>query len=174
MTTLIDEQSNHPVQQSLETHHLRKNFWQNYSLDELNHSEWEALCDGCGVCCLVKFLEVEDEPESVEYTDVACQLLDCDTGYCSDYAHRQRFVPDCISLSVEMLAKMMWLPSSCAYKRLYLGQDLPEWHLLVTQDASKTQQGMRTAGVGVAGRCVSEVGMSDEEMEDRIIRWVEV
>lgn len=153
---------------------LRPNFWQHYALEELNHAEWEALCDGCGACCLVKFLEEEDAPEAVEYTDVACQLLDCETGYCSNYVNRQQYVPDCISLTADKIAKMLWLPSSCAYKRLYLGQPLPTWHLLLTKDAIKTQRGMRAAGVGVAGRCISETKVNEEELEERIIQWIEV
>ncbi|MEC9444277.1 MAG: YcgN family cysteine cluster protein, partial [Pseudomonadota bacterium] len=27
---------------------LRPQFWSRFALNELNHSEWEALCDGCG------------------------------------------------------------------------------------------------------------------------------
>ncbi len=33
---------------------LRPQFWERFALAELNHSEWEALCDGCGSCCLIK------------------------------------------------------------------------------------------------------------------------
>jgi len=68
---------------------------------------------------------------------------------------------------------MMWLPSHCAYKRLYKGQKLPSWHLLLTGDVARTEQQMRAANVGVAGRCVSEVGMTDEEMETRVVNWVQ-
>lgn len=161
----------HPISKATE---LRPQFWQRFALDELSKAEWEALCDGCGACCLVKFLDDYEDQTEVEYTDVACRLLDCESGYCSDYANRQQFVPDCVSLTPDKLVDMMWLPSNCAYKRLYLGQDLPEWHLLITGDAVATQHGMRAAGIGVAGRCVSEVGVSEEELEDRIVRWVEV
>ena len=52
---------------------LRKKFW-NLPLDSLNKSEWEALCDGCGKCCLNK-LEDEDTGDVV-FTRVACRLLD--------------------------------------------------------------------------------------------------
>ncbi len=156
----------------ISTYTLRPNFWQNYSLDELTALEWEALCDGCGGCCLEKFLDYPKQPELTEYTDVACRLLDCATGYCSDYANRQKFVPNCVTLTPSKLKHMLWLPSNCAYKRLYLGQDLPKWHLLITKDAVATQQGMRAAGVGVAGRCISEVEVDEEDLEARIIRWV--
>ena len=54
---------------------LRPQFWKKYPLAELNHAEWEALCDGCGLCCLIK-LE-DEELQEVAYTKVACKLLDC-------------------------------------------------------------------------------------------------
>ncbi len=155
---------------------LRPQFWQRYELAALNNSEWEALCDGCGSCCLIKYIDEDEngevDEELVEYTDVACQLMNCETGYCQHYDTRQEYVPDCIQLTIEKLPKMMWLPAHCAYKRLYKGQSLPSWHLLVTQDAVATQQQMRAANIGVAGRCVSETGMSDEVMETRVVNWV--
>lgn len=151
---------------------VRPEFWSRFALTELNHSEWEALCDGCGSCCLIKYIDNDDDEELVEYTDVTCQLMDCATGYCRHYATRQEHVPDCIQLTMENLPNMMWLPSHCAYKRLYKGQNLPNWHLLLTGNAVTTQQQMRAANVGVAGRCVSEIGMSDEEMETRVVHWV--
>ena len=155
---------------------LRPNFWSRFALSEINHSEWEALCDGCGSCCLIKYIDEDEhgdvDEELVEYTDVTCQLMDCTTGYCQHYDTRQEHVPDCIQLTMENLPQMMWLPSHCAYKRLYKGKNLPSWHLLLTQDAVVTQQQMRAANVGVAGRCVSETGMSDEAMEERVVSWV--
>lgn len=155
---------------------LRPQFWSQFTLSELTHSEWEALCDGCGSCCLIKYIDEDEngdvDENLVEYTDVACQLMDCETGYCKQYASRQQYVPDCIQLTAEKLPTMMWLPEHCAYKRVYKGQALPDWHLLLTQDAVATQQQMRTANIGIAGRCVSEADMSDEEMETRVVNWV--
>lgn len=142
------------------TNPLRPQFWSRFALAELNHSEWEALCDGCGSCCLIKYIDEDEngdvDEELVEYTDVTCQLMDCATGYCQHYATRQEHAPDCIQLTMNNLPNMMWLPAHCAYKRLYKGQSLPSWHLLLTEDAVATQQQMRAANVGVAGRCVSE------------------
>ncbi len=158
------------------TDSLRPQFWAKYPLDELNPSEWEALCDGCGCCCLIKYVDEDEHGEVdealVEYTDVACQLMNCETGYCQHYDTRQQYVPDCIQLTIDKLPKMMWLPAHCAYKRLYKDQSLPHWHLLLTKDAVATQQQMRAANVGVAGRCISETTISEEEMEERVVNWV--
>lgn len=149
---------------------IRPRFWEVFSLDQLNDAEWEALCDGCGVCCLVKFLD-DDDVRYTEYTDVACRLLDCSTGWCSDYVHRQRTVPDCIRLTVDDLPNMLWLPRHCAYKRLYLGLKLPAWHKLL-HDGKSHKAGF--AKVSSAGRCISEVGLSDDVIEERIVRWVKL
>jgi len=116
---------------------------------------------------------MDDDDETVEYTDVACKLMDCTTGHCQNYEHRQDYVPDCIQLTQENISEMTWLPSHCAYKRVFEGKSLPNWHLLITKDAAKTEKLMRAANIGVAGRCVSETGMSDEEMELRVVTWVD-
>lgn len=149
---------------------LRPQFWKTHSLFELTDDEWEALCDGCGVCCLVKYLD-DDDPRFTEYTDVACQLLDTATGHCSNYAQRKHFVPDCICLTPQMIKDMMWLPRHCAYKRLYLGQTLPHWHYLVADQQSHDQAIKK---LGVAGRCFSETQFNEDEIEERVVRWVKI
>lgn len=148
------------------SNNLRPLFWKKYPLDALTQTEWEALCDGCGLCCLVK-LEDEDTAE-IAYTKVACKLLDCQTAQCSDYLNRQQQVPDCIQLTPETLQTIAWLPSSCAYRRLKEGKNLPSWHYLNTG----SRQSVMRAKKSVAGRCISETQVKEEDIEDYIVRWV--
>ena len=145
---------------------LRPQFWQHYAIDELNPVEWEALCDGCGLCCLVK-LE-DDETAEVVYTKVACKLLDCQTAACSDYPHRKQYVPDCIQLSPTLLKEIKWLPSTCAYRRVNEGKALPDWHYLITGDRYSVIRAKKSA----AKRCISEMTVDEEDIEDYVVRWV--
>jgi uncharacterized cysteine cluster protein YcgN (CxxCxxCC family) len=125
-------------------------FWKTKPLDAMSREEWESLCDGCGRCCLHKLRE--EETNALSFTNVACRLLDLDTCRCSRYADRQRYVPDCVSLSPGTLAEIDWLPPSCAYRLLAEGKDLAWWHPLVSGDPET----VHTAGVSVRGRAVSE------------------
>lgn len=145
---------------------LRPQFWKKYSLTELNPAEWEALCDGCGLCCLIK-LE-DEELQEIAYTKVACKLLDCQTAQCSNYSQRMQHVPDCIQLTPEKLANIQWLPASCAYRRLEQGKSLPSWHYL----NSGTRSSIIKAKKSAAGRCISEVEVDEEQIEDYIVRWI--
>jgi uncharacterized cysteine cluster protein YcgN (CxxCxxCC family) len=65
-------------------------FWEDLPLEKLDRAQWEALCDGCGKCCVHK-LEDEETGELLA-TNVACRLLDRRMGRCSDYKHRHAYV----------------------------------------------------------------------------------
>jgi hypothetical protein len=58
-----------------------------------------------------------------------------------------------------------WMPSTCAYKLLAEGQDLPEWHPLLTGDP----ESVHAAGISVQGNTVSEFDVPEEEWEDHVV-----
>ena len=143
---------------------LRPRFWERVPLDKLNQKEWEALCDGCGKCCLNK-LE-DDETGEVALTRVACRLLDDETCRFTQYEIRHQFVPECIVLSPENLPEnLYWMPETCAYKLLYRGQPLHDWHPLISGDANS----VHAAGVSVRRRTVPEFEIDEDDWEDHII-----
>ncbi len=141
-------------------------FWRHKRLVELSRAEWEALCDGCGRCCLHK-LEDADTRE-VTYTRVACRLLDLDTCRCTDYANRRRHVPDCVRITAAMLKDCDWLPWTCAYRRLAEGRDLAWWHPLVSGDPATVVR----AGISIRGRVLSERHVAPEGLDEHEIRWI--
>ncbi|MCH7692148.1 MAG: YcgN family cysteine cluster protein [Proteobacteria bacterium] len=140
-------------------------FWRRKTLAEMTRSEWESLCDGCAKCCLDKLQD--DDTGEISYTEVACRLLDLGTCRCTDYANRKRFVPDCVVLTPRMVARLTWLPSSCAYRLISEGRDLEWWHPLVSGDPETVHR----AGVSVRGRAVPEALAGD--LEDHIVHWPE-
>lgn len=124
-------------------------FWE-LPLDQLDREQWEALCDGCGQCCLHK---VEDaDSGEIFRTNVACKLLDTGTARCKDYRHRHAFVPDCLRLTARNAGSLDWLPDTCAYRLRADGKPLPDWHYLVCGD----REAVRRAGISVVGKVVSE------------------
>jgi uncharacterized cysteine cluster protein YcgN (CxxCxxCC family) len=140
-------------------------FWRTKSLGDMTAREWESLCDGCGKCCLIK-LEDEDTGEYY-FTDVACRLLDTETCRCSRYKERHRFVPDCITLTPETIGTLGFMPSTCAYRLLAEGKDLPDWHPLVCGRAD----GPYRARVTARYRCISEDAVEEEDLPGRIVNW---
>jgi len=132
------------------------NFWEQ-PLETLDRAQWEALCDGCGKCCLHK---VEDADTGEVYpTNVACRLLDRETARCSDYRHRRAYVPDCLRLTPAKLRGISWLPASCAYVRRARGEPLPDWHYLVCGD----REAVHRTGHSVRGWTISETLAGDLE-----------
>ena len=126
-----------------------RRFWE-APLASLDAGEWEALCDGCGKCCLHK---LEDEDTGRIYpTNVACRLLDLTTARCGDYKRRRRHVPDCLTLTKAKVDDIEWLPQTCAYRLRAEGEPLPEWHYLVCGD----RDAVHRAGQSIVGWTVGE------------------
>ena len=132
-------------------------FWETTSLDRMTPQQWESLCDGCGLCCVIRF-EDEDTGEVIP-TKVHCKLFDSGACVCSDYANRKAHVPDCIQLTPGNIAALGWMPLSCAYRRLHEGRGLAWWHPLVSGDPET----VHSAGVSVRGQTVSELTLAEPE-----------
>jgi hypothetical protein len=138
-------------------------FWKTKTLAEMTADEWESLCDGCGKCCLEK---LQDRwTRRVSYTEVACRLLDIEACRCSRYPQRRRHVPECEQLTAENVRRFTWLPSTCAYRLLARGDDLPWWHPLVSGDPET----VHLAGASVRGRAIPHRRAGP--LEHHIVTW---
>ena len=143
---------------------LRPRFWETVPLDRMTQAEWEALCDGCGKCCLNK-LEDADTGE-IAFTRIACRLFDDTTCRCGNYAIRKQLVPECVVLTPANLPEIShWMPESCAYRRLNEGRGLAAWHPLVSGDAESVHR----AGVSMRGETLPEYAIPQDDWEDHII-----
>ena len=142
-------------------------WWDEKALCDMSETEWEALCDRCGKCCLVKLQDDEDE-SALYYTNVSCKLLDGQSCLCRDYRQRFEEVPDCLSLSLETLPSIVsWLPQSCAYRRLYEGRALADWHPLIAGG----REPMDSLGLSCKGRVINEEAVSLEDLPDHVASW---
>lgn len=154
-------------------------FWEEKSLEEMSQQEWESICDGCGKCCLHKFIDDESaeapettdtiaEHEVVEFTNIVCDYLNTKSCSCTQYDKRTELVPDCVKLTKANLKDIFYMPSSCSYRRLQEGRGLPSWHPLLNRN-KKTA--MHKAGMSVRGKTVFEQQVDPEKYEDYIVTW---
>lgn len=137
-------------------------FWEK-PLSALDAGEWEALCDGCGRCCLHK---AEDEDTGAYYaTNIACKLLDRDSARCTNYDNRRAHVPDCVTLTQASVDEIGWLPSTCAYRLRAEGKPLFDWHYLI----SGSRESVHEAGISIRGWTVAEedAGEIEHHLVDR-------
>ena len=123
------------------------------NLNEYTPEEWEAVCNRCGKCCLIKLQN--DDTEEIYYTDIVCRYLDEKSCCCTRYDERCDLVPTCLKLTPENLDKIDWMPQSCAYRSLLNGTPRPRRQ-------------------PITGRCVSELEVPEEELEDHIVDWDDV
>ncbi len=142
-------------------------YWETTALEDMSKREWEALCDGCGRCCLNK-LEDEDTGE-VHLTRLACALLDVGQCRCTDYKNRFKLMADCINLTPKKVREIEWLPETCGYVRARDGRALAWWHPLISGDPNTVHE----AGISVRGFARSETGVKEENFNRYIIKGFE-
>lgn len=129
------------------------------------NQQWESLCDGCGKCCMIR-LEDEDTGD-IHTTNIACKLFDQSACRCSDYPNRSKNVPDCVTLGVENVSKLNWMPDTCAYRLVDEGKDLPDWHHLI----SGNRQTIHQAGMSVQDRSICETEIDPDDLQDHLVNW---
>ena len=138
-------------------------FWKEKSLAALTPAEWEALCDGCAQCCLIKFEDADTG--RIYHTNVVCELLEIHACRCTRYAERSTLVPTCLTLTPELIPTLAWMPPTCAYRLLSEGKDLPPWHPLVSGDPRSVHQ----AGISVRNKVVSARSIDEADLSDYVI-----
>jgi len=146
---------------------LEDGYWRRKTLAEMSEREWEALCDGCGKCCVIS-LEDTDTGELYR-TDVSCRLFDTNACGCGDYANRKQYVPDCVKLTPKNVPKLDWLPETCAYRLVSEGKDLFWWHPLISGDPETTH----TSLASVRGKTRPEGRLKTAGLMRRIMQWPE-
>lgn len=132
-------------------------------MQQMSLEQWESLCDGCARCCLHKIVR----GNCLAYTSVHCTHLDTETCRCTRYRQRRL---GCVVLTPEwVIANPKLMPNTCAYRLVASGEDLPEWHPLVSGDADSVDR----ANMSVRGRTISEDVVGSHELDEHAIRWVE-
>ena len=119
-------------------------------MHEMTTDEWESLCDGCGLCCQIRVQDIDTN--EIALSNVACRYLCLNTHRCTDYANRQKNVPDCIKVTPGNVNEMTWLPHTCGYRIVARGEPLPRWHPLVCGKPER----VHTSGPSMKGELVSE------------------
>ena len=145
---------------------MSERFWEDLTPDQLSDDQWEGLCDHCGRCCLHKIEDIDTG--EVFFTDVACQYMDEETCSCPHYQQRQQLVPECLSIKPDWGEKFNWLPNTCAYRLLYEGKSLPDWHPLVSGD----ENSVHLAGISIRGRNFRDNEVDEHEIDEHVIDWV--
>ncbi|GAA5134205.1 YcgN family cysteine cluster protein [Thalassotalea piscium] len=157
-------------------------FWESKSLEQMSRNEWESLCDGCAKCCLHKFIDDEDndddselmpttyieEGEQMNYSNIACYLLNDKTCQCTQYDKRTTLVPDCVQLTQDNIDSVFFMPPSCTYRRLKEGRGIPSWHPLLHKGKKSA---MHKAGMSVRGKIVKDNEVDLDFFEDYIVLW---
>ena len=143
---------------------MRKDFWKRIPITKLTDEEWEAICDGCGKCCLVKLQEKKNSTPS--YTSVACEFLNTKSCRCKVYSSRKEKKSDCLKLSPKNLNNIKnWLPSTCAYRLVSEKKDLPNWHHLISKDFNR----VHLTNNSVQKLAISELLVDEEDFENFIL-----
>ena len=82
---------------------------------------WEDICEQCGLCCYERV--VYDDGHTEIDLSAPCEYLDAETGRCTVYRSRLRTCEDCHKVTLRVAMSKEFLPPSCAYRRMFQGED---------------------------------------------------
>jgi uncharacterized cysteine cluster protein YcgN (CxxCxxCC family) len=101
-------------------------------MHSMTSAEWESICDGCGLCCQVRYQD--EDTDEIVLSNEACKFLCLNSHRCSDYANRLKNQPNCAKITPDNIHGLDWLPSTCGYRLVAFGHDLQDWHPLISGD----------------------------------------
>lgn len=118
---------------------MDRKFWLNKPMEQFNDEEWDAICLKCGKCCVFK----DFKGGTAYFSNRICDGLDMTTARCTRY--EKRLCDDCVKVDM-ILVKYQpeLLPETCAYRSLYEGKGLPDYHPLITGNDNSVRDAAQT------------------------------
>ena len=114
-------------------------FYKTKEMSQFSDEEWEMICMRCGKCCMNKY----GDETSVIFSNLMCRNFDLKRSCCSCYENR--LSSSCVKVDLELLKNNInLLPHTCAYRLLYEGKGLPEFHPLITEDVNSVIKARET------------------------------
>lgn len=103
-------------------------FYKTKKLSEFTEEEWEQVCMRCGKCCMHKY----EDKNYIYFSNMMCRQFDLEKNCCSCYESRLNNF-SCKKVDMHALENNLeLLPDTCAYRLLFEGKDLPDYHPLIT------------------------------------------
>lgn len=114
-------------------------FWLKKPMEQFSNEEWDAICLKCGKCCVLK-----DFRDGIAcFSNRICDGLDMCTAKCTRY--EKRLCNDCVKVDMNLLRYLPeLLPETCAYRLLYEGKGLPDYHPLITENENSVRDAAQT------------------------------
>ena len=88
-------------------------------LKNMTEEQWDAICKGCGMCCLCK---LEYFKSTIFYTNLCCKHLDPSTQKCTIFERRFNTPgTSCAKVDLNVVLYSKCLPKTCGYIEYIFG-----------------------------------------------------